>query len=72
MSAYAGFVFPEADGHRRISSKLGWLSDGVTITTRLARLTPLFTKAVMQATQEHRAQFREEAAQFALPIDWQL
>jgi hypothetical protein len=45
MSAYAGFVFPEADERRRIPSKLGWLSNGVTITTRLARLTPprLFT-----------------------------
>ena len=79
MSAYAGFVFPEADLRGRIPSKLGWLSDGVTITTRLG--TPettaivhpaLFTKAVMQAAQEHGARLREEAAQFASPIDWQL
>ena len=65
MSAYAGFVFPEADVCGRIPSKLGWLSDGVTITTPLG--TPettaivypaLFTTAVMQAAQEHGARLR--------------
>ena len=65
MSAYAGFVSPEADVRGRSPLKLSWLSDGVAITTRLG--TPettaivhpaLFTKAVMQAAQEHGARLR--------------
>ena len=53
---------------RRVPSKLGWLSEGVIITTRLG--TPettaivhpaLFTRAVMQAAREHGAQLRSGA-----------
>ena len=68
MSAYAGFVVPESDVRRRVPSKLGWLSEGVIITTRLgtpettAIVQPaLFTRAVMQAAREHGAQLRSGA-----------
>ncbi len=68
MSAYAGFVVPEGDVRREIASKLGWLSEGVIITTRLG--TPettaivhpgLFTRAVMQAAQNLGAEVRSGA-----------
>src|SRR5271157_3907435 len=62
MSAYAGFVVPDSDVRRRVPSKLGWLSEGVIITTRLG--TPettaivhpaLFTRAVMQGARSTAA-----------------
>src|SRR3977135_884512 len=35
MTAYSGFVVPDADARRHVPAELDWLSDGVIIASRL-------------------------------------
>src|SRR3979490_479169 len=34
MTAYSGFVVPEADARRHVPAELGWLSDGIMMASR--------------------------------------
>jgi glycine/D-amino acid oxidase-like deaminating enzyme len=68
MTAYSGFVVPEADARRHMRSELDWLSDGVIIASRLGTTETTgivhprkFTAAMMSAAQKqgtklHRGQ----------------
>lgn len=65
MTAYAGFVVSGADGRRGGGTTLDWVSDRVSITSRLGtpRTTAivhpeLFTKGVMRAAQRAGATLR--------------
>src|SRR5262249_25633347 len=65
MTAYSGFVVPDADRRRRTPSRLGWLADGVVIASRLgtSETTAIvhprkFTTAMMSAAQQHGAELR--------------
>ena len=65
MTAYSGFVVPEADAWRHVPAKLAWLSDGVIIASQLG--TPettaivhprKFTTAIMSAAQGQGTELR--------------
>jgi glycine/D-amino acid oxidase-like deaminating enzyme len=68
MTAYSGFVVPEADARRRVRSELDWLSGGVIIAQQLGTTETTgivhprkFTAAMMSAAQKqgtklHRGQ----------------
>jgi glycine/D-amino acid oxidase-like deaminating enzyme len=65
MTAYSGFVAPEHDRPGRVPSRLGWLADGVTLTSRLGTTETTaivhprkFTTAMMSAAQRHGAEVR--------------
>ena len=65
MTAYSGFVVPEADARRHAPAKLTWLSDGVIIASRLGTTDTTaivhprgFTAAMMGAAQGHGAELR--------------
>src|SRR6202171_3717961 len=65
MTAYSGFVVPEADARRHVPAKLAWLSDGVIIASQLggpetaAIVHPRkFTTAIMSAAQGQGTELR--------------
>lgn len=65
MTAYSGFVVPEAAARRHVPAKLDWLSDGVIIASRLgttettAIVQPrAFTAAMMSAAQARSTELR--------------
>jgi glycine/D-amino acid oxidase-like deaminating enzyme len=66
MTAYGGFVVPERDARHHLPAKLGWLSDGVVIASRLGTTETTaivhpreFTAAMMSAAQAHGAELRQ-------------
>jgi len=65
MTAYSGFVVPEADARRHVRSQLDWLSDGIIIAQQLGTTETTgivhprkFTAAMMNAAQEHGTELR--------------
>jgi glycine/D-amino acid oxidase-like deaminating enzyme len=66
MTAYSGFVVPDADARRHVPAELGWLSDGVIIASRLGTTDTTaivhprkFTSAMMSAARGQGAELRE-------------
>ena len=65
MNAYSGYVVADDDARRRQPSKLGWLRDGVVISSRLGtpQTTAIvhprkFTTGMMRAAQDNGAQLQ--------------
>jgi glycine/D-amino acid oxidase-like deaminating enzyme len=65
MTAYSGFVVPDRDARRHRPADLDWLSDGVTIASRLGTTETTaivhpraFTSSMMAAAQRHAAELR--------------
>jgi glycine/D-amino acid oxidase-like deaminating enzyme len=63
MNAYGGYVVADGDARRRAPSRLGWLREGVVISSQLgdSQTTAIvhprkFTLALMRAAQDHGAQ----------------
>jgi glycine/D-amino acid oxidase-like deaminating enzyme len=66
MTAYSGFVVPDADARRHVPAELDWLSDGVIIASRLGTTETTaivhprkFTSAIMRAARGQGAELRE-------------
>jgi len=69
MTTYSGLVVSERDPGRHLAAKLGWLSDGVVITSRLGTTETTaivhpraFTAAMMAAAMKHGAELRHGRA----------
>jgi len=65
VSSYSGLFAPEGDRHPRPASKLGWLSNGVTIGAQLSTIETTamvnpraFTLGMMRAAEQHGAGVR--------------
>jgi len=77
MTAYSGFVVPEADARRHIRSELDWLSDGVIIASRLGTTETTgivhprkFTAAMMSAAQKQGTKLRRgQVTRLVRPAD---